>query len=70
MGELKSRIIQALAGKHDITTVPQIAALVQEPVGMSLLEALYQLREDGFINWRPGKFIHLSRTGYEVLRSE
>ena len=69
MPKLKLQIIQALAGNYGIETVPHLANSLDLEVDMSILEALYQLRKDGLINWRPGKYMYLSKKGYEVLNA-
>ena len=64
MANYRERIIQAIAGNNDIQTVPQLADILDEPVSLSLMEALFKLRKEGFISWKPSKYLYLTSKGY------
>jgi Mn-dependent DtxR family transcriptional regulator len=59
-------IIQAISGNNDIQTVPQLAELLDEPVSLSLMEALFKLRKEGYISWKPSKYLYLTSKGYQA----
>ena len=66
MENQRQRIIQAIAGNNDIQTVPQLAELLDEAVSLSLMEALFKLRKEGLISWKPSKYLYLTSKGYLV----
>lgn len=64
-----NKILALLVKKNDIKTVPQLAAALDIKDTIPLMEALYRMRKDGYISWRPGKFLYIRDKGYKLLQN-